>query len=71
MVGCYLIHFLLNRNKKSYGLFFSEVGNFIFLSCILAFLTPVLNSLTVSYTSDTVTMHVAFFSFCHLWTYDY
>lgn len=43
----------------------------MFLSLILAFLTPVLQSLTVTFSDDTIILFVFLFSFFHLLLYDY
>merc|ERR1711953_1663369 len=71
LVAGYTIHWALNRHKMHCNEIAEEFGNFLFLSFILAFLTPVLQSLTVSYSNDTVTTLVVIFSFIHLWAYDF
>lgn len=58
-------------NKLSFSEVIDDIGRFFFLFFILAFLTPVLQSLTVTYASDTVCMWVMFFGVSHLWAYDY
>lgn len=68
---CYSAHWMLNKDKAKCSKFMDEIGGFCFLSMVLAFLTPVLQSLTATYSSDTVTLLVVSFSICHLWAYDY
>ena len=71
LIVCYSTHWMLNKDKLKCGIFMDEIGGFCFLAMILAFLTPVLQSLTATYSSDTVTLLVVSFSICHLWAYDY
>ena len=49
----------------------SNIGTFIFLSGLLGFLTPVLQSLTLTTADDTIAFLSSIFVLCHLWTYDY
>jgi len=67
---CYTLHWRLNKNLKCSDLI-SDLGTFSFLAFMLAILTPVLQSLTVAYSSDTVTLMVVSFCICHLWSYDF
>mmetsp|Transcript_23355 Transcript_23355/g.31276 ORF Transcript_23355/g.31276 Transcript_23355/m.31276 type:complete len:116 (+) Transcript_23355:295-642(+) len=70
LFASYMIHWRLNKDITWSG-FFDMVGSFFFLSLVLAFLTPVLQSLTITYSSDTVTTLVVIFSIVHLWSYDF
>lgn len=67
----YATHFLICPQKLSLLTVLSDVKLFIFLSLILAFLTPVLQSLTVSSSDDTIILFVFIFSFFHLLLHDY
>lgn len=71
LVFAYVVHFLCSPSKLTFNQVFSDVRLFIFLSLILAFLTPVLQSLTVSSSDDTIILFVSIFSFFHLLLYDY
>lgn len=70
ILACYTIHSCLNRELDCND-FANSFGSFIFLILVLAFLTPVLQSLTISYSSDTVTVLAVLLSICHLWSYDF
>ena len=48
-----------------------HVGSFLFISLMLAFLTPVLQSLAVSYATDTAIGFSVLLMLMHLLTYDY
>lgn len=70
-LSCFGIFYSLNKHSLKIDDVMNNLGSFCFLSFILAFLTPVLQSLTVTYTSDTVTSLVVLFCVCHLWAYDF
>jgi hypothetical protein len=71
LVVSYVLHFLCNPQKLNFNQVITDVRLFIFLSLILAFLTPVLQSLTVSSSDDTIILFVLIFSFFHLLLHDY
>lgn len=71
ILSCFGVFYSLNKNSLKIDDVMNNLGSFCFLSFILAFLTPVLQSLTVTYTSDTVTTLVVSFCVCHLWAYDF
>lgn len=71
LIAGYVTHLALNRHKMHCSDILEEFGGFLFLSFILAFLSPVLQSLTVSYSNDTVSTLVVIFSLVHLWAYDF
>jgi hypothetical protein len=70
-VLAYAAHFFCSPQKLTIERAISDVRLFIFLSLILAFLTPVLQSLTVSSSDDTVILFVLIFSLFHLLLHDY
>ena len=71
LVVSYVLHFLCSPQKLNVNQVLTDIKMFIFLSLILAFLTPVLQSLTVSSSDDTIILFVIIFSFFHLLLHDY
>eukprot|EP00347_Sterkiella_histriomuscorum_P015214 403357879 len=49
----------------------NDIKTAVFLASTLLFLTPVLKSLTVAYSTDTIIILVVFFILLHLFLYDY
>jgi hypothetical protein len=50
---------------------FTDMGQIVFMSCILAFLTPLHQSLTVSFSDDTIVFLVCILIFIHCLYYEY
>ena len=71
LVICYSMYWALNKSKLTFKDFIDNLGHFVFLFFILAFLTPVLQSLTVNLSSETTGIFVVIFSICHLYAYDF
>jgi len=71
LVVFYVLHFVCSPHNLTINKILTDVKMFIFLSLILAFLTPVLQSLTVSSSDDTIILFVVIFSFFHLLLHDY
>lgn len=53
------------------GEFFNNIKSILFLSMILSLITPVLASLTVAYSDDTIILDYIIFVFVHLLYYDF
>lgn len=68
LVG-YLGHMLMTHKKK--GNIPSDIKTFIFLTSSIAFLTPLLQNLTVSYAYDTILLYVSIFCIVHCCCYDF
>jgi phosphatidylinositol glycan class C protein len=51
--------------------FFKTLGRAVLLSCILAMFSPILKTLTSSYSADTIWALTFLFCFLHLMTHDY
>jgi len=51
--------------------FLNNIKSILFLSMILSLITPVLGSLTVTYSDDTIILDFAITVFVHLLYYDY
>lgn len=51
--------------------FFVNIKSIMFLSMILSLITPVMGSLTVTYTDETIILYYFLFVFIHLIYYDY
>ena len=67
----YTTYYWLNRDRTPAREVMNDAGGFFFLTFILTFLTPMLHSLTITYSEDTVALLVVCLSLSHLWTYDY
>ena len=68
LVG-YLGHMLITKKQKRH--IPSDIKTFIFLTSSIAFLTPLLQNLTVSYSYDTILLYVSIFCIVHCCCYDF
>ena len=72
MLCLFLAGFLLHRHiSKDKDDIKSEIKTVVFLTSAVAFLTPLLQSLTVSYASDTIAVLTACFVVLHCFGYDF
>ena len=70
IVFCYLMHaYFTSRSLKTNLI--TDMGQIVFMSCILAFLTPLHQSLTVSFSDDTIVFLVCILIFIHCLYYEY
>ena len=65
----YALHY--GTSKKAKSQLKDDVFTFVFLMGIIAFLTPLLQSLTQTVSHDTITACCVFFIFIHCLAYDY
>jgi len=61
----------INKSKYNFAYISHDVKSAVFLASTLLFLTPVLKSLTVAYSEDTIILLVTIFIIIHLFLYDY
>ena len=74
LVSCcffYVCYLYTTAAKVDFNNCVEQVGSFLFISLMLAFLTPVLQSLAVSYATDTAIGFSVMLMLMHLLTYDY
>lgn len=67
----YATYLYISRKKIDFNDCLEHIISFLFISLMLAFLTPVLQSLVVSYATDTAVFLSVALMFCHLIAYDY
>lgn len=65
----YLGHMLITKKEKKRVP--SDIRTFIFLTSAIAFLTPLLQDLTVNYSYDTILLYVSIFCIIHCCCYDF
>src|SRR5436305_1078468 len=70
-MGCYIIFTLINKELYSGYMLLNDLKTGIFLIGTLLFLTPVLKSLFVAYSDDTIVYIVCILELVHLFSYDY
>lgn len=70
IISCYLTYaYFTSRSLKTH--LFTDLGQIVFMSCILAFLTPLHQSLTVSFSDDTIAVLVGILICIHCLYYKY
>lgn len=65
----YLSHMIVTNKQKNHVP--SDIKTFIFLTGSIAFLTPLLQNLTASYSYDTILLYVCLFCIIHCCCYDF
>lgn len=66
----YLGHMFFSTKSKAITLG-QDIKTFMFLTSSIAFLTPLLQSLTVSYSNDTIILLASIFCIIHCFAYDF
>lgn len=70
IVFCYLSHAYFTSKSLNADMLL-DLGQVVFMSCILAFLTPLLQSLTASFSDDTIVFLVCILIFIHCLYFEY
>ncbi len=65
----YLGHMTITKKAKRH--IPSDIKTFVFLTSSIAFLTPLLQNLTVSYCDDTIVLLASIFCIIHCFCYDF
>ena len=71
VVLVYSAYVIFNRDKLDLNQCSDHIGSFIFLSLMLAFLTPVLQSFAINYATDSTIFITVLLICIHLISYDY
>jgi hypothetical protein len=73
IVALYYCKYLSMSSEQSFSLsnIMSDVGTFCFITCIIAFFSPLLRSLSIEYAENTLMLCVVLLIGFHVITYEY